>query len=45
MTINREKFLNIIRQLDVDKEKFLEIRDKILFEKDFLDLDIKCTIC
>ncbi|KAL4509361.1 hypothetical protein ABPG72_018292 [Tetrahymena utriculariae] len=44
--INRNNFLSVIKENKVDYEKFMEIKDKILYDKNFKVVkDLICTGC
>ncbi|EAR90301.2 cation channel family transporter (macronuclear) [Tetrahymena thermophila SB210] len=43
--INRTDFIRIIKDNDLDYQKFCELRDKILFYSNFQDLNMKCNFC
>ena len=40
-----QNFMKIIKKNNLDFEKYHEIKDKITFNKDYTDLDVKCLIC
>ncbi|CAK70762.1 unnamed protein product (macronuclear) [Paramecium tetraurelia] len=43
--IDREKFINIIKQTQKDYEKFHKIKDSILYSKNYTSILSKCYIC
>ncbi|KAL4509701.1 hypothetical protein ABPG73_022917 [Tetrahymena malaccensis] len=43
--VNRMDFIRIIKQNDLEYQKFCEMRDKILFYSNFQDLNFKCSVC
>ncbi|KAL4509355.1 hypothetical protein ABPG72_018286 [Tetrahymena utriculariae] len=45
MKIERNKFLKILEENKNDYEKFMEVKDKLLFEGVFEDLNLFCYIC
>ncbi|EAR97093.1 cyclic nucleotide-binding domain protein (macronuclear) [Tetrahymena thermophila SB210] len=45
ISIPRNKFLEIVKQNDLDLQNFCRIKDKISFYQDFEDIKIKCENC
>ena len=45
LKLSQEDFLKIVREKQIDYDKFCEIRDKIQIESNFEDLNIFCKIC
>ncbi|CAD8051799.1 unnamed protein product [Paramecium primaurelia] len=43
--IDRDKFINIIKQTQKDYEKFHKIKDSILFSKNYTSILTKCFLC
>ncbi|KAL4480925.1 hypothetical protein ABPG73_020946 [Tetrahymena malaccensis] len=45
ISIPRDKFLETVKQNDLDFQKFCKIKDKISFYQDFEDIKVKCENC
>ncbi|EWS73228.1 cyclic nucleotide-binding domain protein (macronuclear) [Tetrahymena thermophila SB210] len=45
LSIPRDKFLEIVKQNELDMQIFCSIKDKIKFNYNFEDIKIKCDIC
>ncbi|KAL4433149.1 hypothetical protein ABPG74_010844 [Tetrahymena malaccensis] len=45
MRLDRQDFIEIVKKNDSEHQKYCEIKDKILFQNGFINVDLKCQIC